>query len=553
MASNDFGSPSHRSCHTGRTRRILTILAGSLAMAAPVSWGKTVLVGGAGGSLEYPDAQTALQVGPGDTIGVRAGTYTGFHFGKLRGTAQAKILIVNHGGVVEITGSCSSCSSHLTDAVQARLSGTGQAGVEYGFWFHDIPYRALQLNGNLDSTSIDHCRFENVKDLVVRINANRKYDGTPATMIQGMKFSHLFVKNSSAAIDWGDYNAASDLVGVGRDIEIFDNIVDSSQQGTGFRLNKVFDANIHHNTITRMGLGLTSTHPGTIMLRGDGRVHHNHIRDVWGVCSRNFGCGLNRTGKVDVYNNLFVGSRKYSAIEANSLFSDTTTRSNSPFVANADYRFYNNTIGNQQAADFTAAMVDVYTLLGGRCEIKNNLGFHIAMDKPYNPNANYVYSLQNPNPPDTARNLYRPHHADLGLEDTLQLRLLSGSVAIDKGLELDLVTDDFSGIARPKGSATDIGAREFEPLSQIGARRTAPREPLFLVRTSEGLRVESSSPMRAVGIIQPDGRTRWLAKSSDLSPTLEIPLEHLPTGWSLLAIETPQGTLHRSFVNFPPR
>lgn len=65
----------------------------------------------------------------GDTIGVRAGTYTGFHFGKLRGTAQAKILIVNHGGVVEITGSCSSCSSHLTDAVQARLSGTGQAGV----------------------------------------------------------------------------------------------------------------------------------------------------------------------------------------------------------------------------------------------------------------------------------------------------------------------------------------------------------------------------------------------------------------------------------------
>lgn len=211
----------------------------------------------------------------------------------------------------------------------------------------------------------------------------------------------------------------------GRDIEIFDNIVDSSQQGTGFRLNKVFDANIHHNTITRMGLGLTSTHPGTIMLRGDGRVHHNHIRDVWGVCSRNFGCGLNRTGKVDVYNNLFVGSRKYSAIEANSLLSDTTTRSNSPFVANADYRFYNNTIGNQQAADFTAAMVDVYTLLGGRCEIKNNLGFHIAMDKPYNPNANYVYSLQNPNPPDTARNLYRPHHADLGLEDTLQLRLLA--------------------------------------------------------------------------------------------------------------------------------
>jgi hypothetical protein len=54
-------------------------------------------------------------------------------------------------------------------------------------------------------------------------------------------------------------------------------------------------------------------------------------------------------------------------------------------------------------------------------------------------------------------------------------------------------------------------------------------------------------------IITEARRTRWLAKSSDLSPALEILLEHLPKGWSLLAIEAPQGTFHRSFANFPPR
>lgn len=542
---------SNTPCRQESSRRILSMIAASLLTASPGAWGKMVLVGGSGGSLNYPDAQTTLGLSAGDTIGVRAGTYTGLNFGKLRGTAQAKIWVVNHGGVVEITGACSSCSSNLTDAVHVRFSGTGQAGVEYGFWFHDIPYRGLQLNGSLDSTHVEHCRFESVGDLVIRVNANKKYDGTPGTILQGMKFSHLFVKNSSAAIDWGDYNAAADFVGMGRDIEIFDNIIDSSQQGTGFRLNKVFEANIHHNTITRMGLGLTSTHPGTIMLRGDGRVHHNVIRNVWGVCSRNFGCGLGRTGKVDVYNNIFLGSRKYSAIEANSLASDTTSRSASPFVGNVDYRFYNNTIGNQRAADFTAAMVDVYTLLGGRCEIKNNLGFHIAADKPYSPSNNYVYNLENPNPPDTAHNLYRHNPADLGLEDTVDVRLLAGSLAIDKGLDLGLVTDDHSGIARPQGTATDIGAREFSALSPIGARRPSSAATRIL-RTTTGWKVQSQSPILRVGVVHPEGRTRWIANIR-ATPTMELPSKALPGGIQFLSIQTDHGTELRSLSPFSQR
>lgn len=537
---------NHRSGRSGRpatprfrsARRNLSLFAGTLLLAAQASSAKTVVVGGSGGTLSYPNAQTTLALGPGDTIAIQAGTYAALNFGKLQGTAQAKIAIVNRGGVVEITGSCSSCSSSLTDAVNVAFSGTGSPDIEYGFSFHDLPYRALQLNGHLDSTSIDHCRFVNVADYVVRINANMVYDGTPATILQGLKFSHLFVKNSGAAIDWGDYAAAANLIGVGRDIEIFDNIVDSSQQGTGFRLNKVFEANVHHNTISRMGLGLTSTHPGIVMLRGDGRVHHNDIRDVWGVCSRNFGCGLGRTGKVDVYDNIFIGSRKYSAIEANSLFSDTTSRASSPYVGNCDYRFFNNTIGNQKAADFSSAMVDVYTLLGGRCEIKNNLGFHIAMDKPYNPATNYVYNLENPNPPDTARNLYRPDHADLGLQDTLQVRLLPGSIAIDHGLDLALVTDDFAGIPRPKGLATDIGAREFVPSTVIGAHRSVAAGAIHLRATSAGLAVESAAPLRRVGITGPDGRSTWLPLPSSDLRVLEIPGSRLGRGLHLLRIET---------------
>lgn len=513
----------------------------SLLLGAPLSQAKTVLVGGSGGELNYPDAQVTLGLVPGDTIGIRAGTYRSLSFAKLRGTAAAKIAIVNHGGVVKLTGACSGCSSNLTDAVNVVFSGAGTPGIEYGFQFHDQPYRGLQLNGNVDSTSVEHCRFENVADYVVRINANMKYDGTAATILEGLKFSHLFVKNSGAAIDWGDYNTASDFIGVGRHIEIHDNIVDSSQQGTGFRLNKVFEVDIHHNTLTRMGLGLTSTHPGTIMLRGDGRIHHNLIRNVWGVASRNFGCGLGRTGKVDVYNNIFLGSRKYSSIEANSLASDTTSRASVPFVGNCDYRFFHNTMGNQKAADFYSAMVDVYTLLGARCEIKNNLGFHIATDRPFEPARNYVYNLLNPNPPDTARNLYRTNPSDLGLADTVDANLLPGSIAIDRGVVLDLVTDDFSGIRRPSGAAPDIGAREHVATTRIGARSARSVAPR-LVRSGAGWAMQSDDPILQVVVLDPTGSTLWKSSEASLSHSLEVPPNALRSGLNLLRVQSDRGS-----------
>lgn len=432
------------------------------------------------------------------------------------------------------------------------FSGTGHVGLEHGFRFHDIPYRAIKLKGDLDSTRIDHCRFENVGDHVIRVNADRKFDGTQETSIEGMEFSHLHVKNSGAVIDWGDYNTASDFIGIGRNISIHDNVVDSSQQGTAFRLNKVFEADIHHNTITRMGLGLSSTHPGTIMLRGDGRIHHNLIRNVWGVASRNFGCGLGRTGKVDVNDNIFIGSRKYSSIEANSLASDTTSRASAPFVGNCDYRFFHNTMGNQKAADFYSAMVDVYTLLGARCEIKNNLGFHIATDRPFEPARNYVYNLLNPNPPDTARNLYRTNPTDLGLADTVDAHLLPGSIAIDRGVVLDLVTDDFAGIRRPSGSAPDIGAREHVATTRIGARPKGD-DHTRLVRTTAGLAMQSDVPILQVVVLDPSGRSLWESTAGSAPNTVEAPPAGLRPGLNLLRIRTDRGTETLRWTELPGR
>mgnify|MGYP001590597994 CR=1 FL=1 len=49
-----------------------------------------------------------------------------------------------------------------------------------------------------------------------------------------------------------------------------------------------------------------------------------------------------------------------------------------------------------------------------------------------------------------------------GAFDTAAIKLLSSSMAVDKGTNVSEVTDDFFGTARAVGSAFDIGAHELK-------------------------------------------------------------------------------------------
>jgi hypothetical protein len=532
--------------------KVLSLLVVLVFPIAQGSWAKTVVVGGAGGALSYPNAQTSLGISAGDTIVIQPGSYTGFDFGNLRGTALDKIVITNGKGLVEISNPCASCSSDLNNAVNVVFTGFGDSGIEYGFSFHDIGYRALQLDGHMDSTTISHCRFENVVDNAIQMNnASMVYDGTPGTLISGMKFLHLYAKNTGTVVDWGNYAGAADQMGVGRDIEIAYDTVDSCQGGQAFRLNKVYDANVHHNTITNMGLGLTTSHPGIVFLRGDGKIHHNYVRNVWGVCARGFGSGLNGTGELDVYDNIFLSSRKYSAVEAQTFSADISTDTTTiPWVGICNYLVYNNTMGNQSAADFTAAMVDVYTLVGGKCEIRNNLGFNIAKDKPYDPTVNYVYNLESPNPPDTSNNIYRPNFVDEGLVDTVDCFLRPGSIAIDHGATLPLVTDDFAGVPRPQGAAPDVGAREYDLTAAVQSRPLSRGARLTMDPDHRSLLVRSDFPIRSVSVWSATGHRASTNTSTGGDLELHIPLDGLDPGTYVAIIHGSDRVESRTFVRF---
>lgn len=430
------------------------------------TFAKKVVVGGSGGNLNYPTAASTLGVTAGDTIAIKPGKYGSFYFGNLKGTSTRPIIITNDGGLVEFVSSCTTCSSYLENTNYVTFTGSGARGIEYGFYFHDLAFRGIQFKGATDFTTVAYAKFERVTDYTMFMFNNVKYDGTAATMVQGMKFLHLSFKKTGTPLNCGNYGSVADRLGVTRGFEVAYCKVDSLQTGDVFRFYKGFDVNIHHNIITNVGLNVL-THNGVVYLKGDGAVHHNYFKNVWGNCIRASGVGLNEVGDIYFYNNLCLGSRKYSGVEVRTLPEDTSSTKVYPYTTKCNYYVYNNTIGNQatnldvpKGNTIRSVMVDVYDFFGAKCIIKNNLGFNVEKDRAYDPTRNYVYTLQKPNKPDTSNNLYRRSYLDLGLVDTIQCFLKSASCAIDKGATLASVSDDYEGVIRGQGSKYDIGARE---------------------------------------------------------------------------------------------
>lgn len=508
---------------------------------------KKILIGNGSGYLDYAGAGTKLLLQPGDTVAIRPGTYAGFVFSGVQGTAAKPIVIQNHDGLVQFSGNQ---ASQFSEARHVVFSGAGAKTITHGFYFRDLSFRALELQSSVDSLTIAYTKFERVADYTVRINADQVYNGTAATLIEGLRFLHLSFKKTGTPIDWGNFSYANDYIGFGLNIEIAYCTFDSLAKGDGIRLNKVFNADIHHNRFTDTGLELTSTHPGVMYLRGNGQVHHNFCSNIWGNGLRAEGVGFLKVGSYAIYNNIFLGSRKYSAIEVQTLPNEIKA----PYTYTCDYFVYHNTMGNQTARDYSASMVDVYALTGGKCAIKNNLGFNIEKDKPYSPTKNYIFNRQSAHLPDTARNLYRPTYTALGLKDTLQAFLLPSSPAIDKGVAVAMVVDDFAGVPRMPGAPADLGAREYEKvitdLAEVAVQNNETEMNCYPNPTKHSVVVTSRLPMQLLRLVNSQGIELWSQALLEQT-SYSVHLEHFPSGMYFLIAETSAGTYTRSIVKHP--
>lgn len=442
---------------------------GSLSGSA-LAQGKKVFVGTGSGIINYPTAQATLNLKDDDTVVINPGKYKLMNFQNITASPGHKIYITN-GGAVEFSDPSPSTFGNLTNV---EVRGDGVSGIDYGFYIHDV-IKGIYVTTNLTSVTFSYIKMVNVADYGIYMsNPSHVYDGTnnPNSLYYDIHFLHFQASNLKISfLQLGSYTRIADdgVVNMARKIEFAWSTIEYANELDLIRLNKVMDANVHHNVFRHLGL-TDFRHSGMIYLYGNGAVHHNYFGDYWGTGVRAHTFSFDTVGTVSVYNNIFVNSRKYSGVETMCFTGDLQF---APYVHYSNFKIYNNTFGNLSAADFDAAMVDVYDGAGGTIEIKNNLGFNIERDLPYDPKRNYIYQEFNLTKPDTAANIYRRDVADLFLVNDSACMTTLSTPGVDKGLSIPLVSDDIDGVPRPQSGAWDIGAREYKtgiifPIAKAG-------------------------------------------------------------------------------------
>jgi len=101
--------------------------------------------------------------------------------------------------------------------------------------------------------------------------------------------------------------------------------------------------------------------------------------------------------------------------------------------------------------DWDGAVVDIYSLKGGKCEVFNNLAFDF-------PKADVIWTIQNDTAPTGSNNLYFNSSTDAGLADVTQFKLTQASKAKHAGRSTTLTTKDIYGNQR--ANPPSVGAVE---------------------------------------------------------------------------------------------
>lgn len=158
---------------------------------------------------------------------------------------------------------------------------------------------------------------------------------------------------------------------------------------------------------------------------------------------------------LEIVNNTFVWPNPYNVgniiLAASAAVTNLRIENNISYSPNTDFIY-------------------VYTSSGFSGTVANNLIFNGAISSATPGGLNFTGNLPNTDPL-----LVNPGNSTIDSTVMVNANLNSGSPAIDAGLTISDVTNDYAGMARPQGSGYDIGALEF-----VGATSAKPLPPTNL-------------------------------------------------------------------------
>jgi len=369
-------------------------------------------VGTGTGNLLIDGATMGLKCN--DVIKVKGGTYSSINIQNIN--AGCPITIQND-GLVTLQGSQD--HMQIKNVSNLTITGTGTASIAKGFVStNNAQHRSITINGSVHSLTIQNFSFSNIGDYVVYINnGSTVYNGSAASYSDNLKFLNIDCSNTQSFIQAPGDVVNGQITGLIKTLEVAYLNFSYSNCGSVVNVGDADDYDIHHNTITNINQ-TNNNHNGVFAMQGSGSFHHNLVRDFQGNSIRAWTRSLGTTPKtVLIYNNTVVNSRKYSAFEVQAFASKIA--SGKTTYANA--QVYNNICGNLDLSkEFVGVVVDVYTLLGGKCQVYNNTAFNFPA--PF-PTSNFV-SLQSAEaPPVLTNNKYYATAQAAGIPDVNNLKI----------------------------------------------------------------------------------------------------------------------------------
>lgn len=330
----------------------------------------------AGGNVEIDGK--VLSIDANTIVEIESATYQTVTIKNITGTPEHPVIIRNHGAVIIKS------MLQTNDIRHVEISGNNSPGIEYGFVFRDIPYRAVVMGGVMDAVTLKGISFENVANYCIspanygNPSSSLDYIGTPTSRTNNFKILNCKFENTGPVVFGGELSKDKDK-GLFKDLEIAHNIVQNSNAGSIFIFGNVENFNIHHNTLSNLN-STNNNHNGIFYMQGSGNFHHNKLVNYQGNAIRlwPFSRGSEPT-TVEIHHNICYNTRKYGAFEIQA-FERNIVPGKTTFV---NAKVYNNTVGRMNTShDWGGQILDLYNMRGGKLQYYNNLGFDLYSKEP---------------------------------------------------------------------------------------------------------------------------------------------------------------------------
>lgn len=377
------------------------------------------------------DAKT-LGIPANAVVKIKGGSYNSIHISNFQ--HENGTVYIQNDGLVEMVGEKQISFSNIKNVI---FTGSGTPGIDKGFVFRDKSSDAtsVQLSNDINNFTFRDVKFKNVSTYgAIQYQSKKTYNGSESSYSRNIKINNIDCDNTGTLIRFNGSAENGSIVGLIKDIEIsYITFKNSPAVGSVVVLENTQGFDIHNNMVQNINQN-NNNHNGVFYIQGNGKFYNNHIRDHQGNAIRAWVYSIGTTPQTTlIFNNIVANSRQYGAFELQSfsrnMMSGSTTYSNA--------MVFNNTCGNllPKGGSFPAQILDLYGLLGGKCEIFNNIGYNFPLVGQNN--TNYFWNQLSDTKPTATNNKYFGTYQNAGISDDSLFGLNSGSTLKNGGTTLN--------------------------------------------------------------------------------------------------------------------